>query len=439
MRHLEYARAVSLLSLCLLAAGCGYRAQLFPSYIPEVSDSTAYSGVRPEYQELAALMEKDTGMEPTEGNTIALLPDGLQKWEILNEDLKGAGESIYIDHYRFCTDSCGTIVAGILKEKAEEGADVRVIIDKGAIDRKQRTQQLKLNDYGVRLSFFYKPVFLLDHVWLPKGMNRDHRKILLVDGRTGYLGGRNIQDSYFLEWRDADARITGPAAADLTRVVGLSQEVAAPEWGALHAAADLEESARRDSIPGLDQIYGATVQIVHDSPTDRVLPIRNCFEWAIGHAREYFWYYNPYTPPPASTIRALTDAAARGVDVRWIAPAVNDVSLEKYMGESMYRKLLKSGVRIFEWQENILHVKQFMTDGYLTAIGSANMDNLSFFLNYEVMALIYSEETTRSATRAYLSDIDGHCREITLDEVRRWSVFRRLRNWLVRSLGGHLG
>ena len=107
-----------LLAGVLLLAGCGYRAPLYQSYIPVVKDTTEYPGVRPAYQALAALMEKDTGMEPTEGNTVTLLPDGQKKWDILKEDLEYADKSIYIDHYRFCTDSAGSIVENILREKS---------------------------------------------------------------------------------------------------------------------------------------------------------------------------------------------------------------------------------------------------------------------------------------------------------------------------------
>ena len=109
------------------------------------------------------------------------------------------------------------------------------------------------------------------------------------------------------------------------------------------------------------------------------------------------------------------------------------------MGESLYKELLQAGIRIYEWQEHVLHVKQFMVDDYLTGIGSANMDNLSFFLNYEMQALIYDEAFTRHATDIYRRELETDCVEIKLEEVRSWSFFRKLRNWIVRTLGGPLG
>lgn len=425
------------LLVCLLISGCGYRAPMHSSYIPQVDQP--YEGVDPEYQELAALMTKDTGMEPRTGNTVALLPDGQQKWRILKQDLEGARSSIYIDNYRFCTDSAGTIVAGILRERSLKGVDVRIILDKPANTEEHLRELSTLEEDGVELDLFRFPVMLLDYLWPKNATHRDHRKIVMVDGKTGYLGGRNIQDEYFFDWRDADIRITGPAVADMAAVYMENQMRVDPELDSIEVADNLELAAREDIVPELEQFSDVTVQIISDSPTDKSLPMRNCFEWAIKNAKEYFWFYNPYTPPPSSTIKALKEAASRGVDVRWIVPSINDVGLEKWMGESMYKELLQAGIRIWEWQDHILHAKQFMTDDALTAVGSVNMDNLSFFLNYEVEALVYDEAATRHASERFLAELEQNCIEVTLEDVRRWNFFRVFRNWFTRTFGGPIG
>ena len=429
---------ITILAGSLLLTGCGYRAPLYQSYIPEVKDTSAYPGVRPDYKELAALMEKDTGFAPREGNTVTLFPEGPQKWEMLKEDLEYADKSIYIDHYRFCADSTGSIVENILKEKARNGVDVRVILDKPANTKEDRAELATMRLDGVELDFFRFPVMLLDYVWPVNGTHRDHRKILILDGQTGYVGGRNIQDEYFFDWRDADIRITGPAVAHLSSVYEENQDRVAPQLGPLYVEKDLKKAARMDNLPEMKQFTDVTVQIIPESPDDKVLPLRNCFEWALYSAKKYFWFYNPYTPPPASTLQALKDAALRGVDVRWIAPDNNDIEIMKGMGESMYKDLLEAGVRIYEWLGPVMHAKQFMMDDYLLGVGSANMDNLSFFLNYEVMTLVYDENTTRHAANTFLSELEEHCEKITLEEVRSWSFFRKIRNWVVRFLAGSL-
>lgn len=413
----------------LLLTGCGYRAPLFQSYIPVVQDTTEYPGVRPEYQQLAALMEKDTGLSPVEGNTVTLFPDGPKMWEMLLEDLEYAEKSVYIDFYRFCMDSVGTIMENRLRQKARDGVDVRIILDKAANKKEDLEKLAAMQEDGVRLS-------LSRPRW---GARRDHRKILLIDGQIGYLGGRNIQNEHFFDWRDADIRITGPVVADLLAVFLENQERVAPGMDDVYLAKDLEQAAEMDNIPEMKQFTDVTVQIVPESPTDKALPIRNCFEWALYSAKRYFWFYNPYTPPPASTLQALKDAAARGVDVRWIAPAINDVKVEKWTGESLYKELLAAGVKIYEWQGQVLHTKQFLMDDYLMVMGSANMDNLSFFMNYEVVALVYDEETTRHAAFTFLSDLEKHCLEIRPEEVQNWLLIRKIRNWLARHIGGPIG
>ena len=250
------------------------------------------------------------------------------------------------------------------------------------------------------------------------------------------MGSRNIQDKYYVSWRDADIRITGPAIKHIAQVYMENQLRMNKDSKPLLIPDNMEEAAIRDTLKGLKQFYGKTVQIVHDSPTDKVLPIRNLFEWSIGHSQKYFWVYSPYVPPPKSTLNALKDAAGRGVDVRWILPGKSDVPIDKHMAEALYKDLLQAGVRIYEWQGSILHAKQFMTDDYLTVIGSANMDNLSFFLNYEDEDVIYDEEFTRHTTQHYMYDLQNNCREVTIEEVNKWNIFRRFRNWFAYTFGG---
>ena len=433
-------RKTLLTLLCGLAlAGCGYRAPLHKSYIPVVTDSTLYGGVRADFQQLAALMEKDTGMKPIEGNTVSLVFEGQVNLDRMLDDVRAAERSVYIEPYRFCLDSVGTVLAGILREKAASGVDVRIILDKAANTAEDIRKLKTLREDGAMVKTFHRPVFFLDH-WIPKlATHRNHRKLLLLDGTTAFVGSRNIQDKYFFDWHDADVRITGPVLTDLTEAFhGNQRNIGLHRQKPLYVAPDLEEKALRDTVPGLEQFFGVPVQVVPEYPTDRCLPTRNCLEWALAHAQKYFWYYNPYSPPPPSTIEALQEAARRGVDVRWIAPSITDIEPERGIAESMYEGLLDAGVRIYEWQDHMMHAKQYLCDDYLTIIGSTNMDNLSLFLNYELLALLYDERICRRAAETFLHDLETHCREITLEEVKSWPEPRKWRNWILRILGGPL-
>ena len=404
----------------LLLAGCGYRAPMHQSYLPVVTDSTLYAGIRPDYQQLAALMEKDTGMKPVEGNTVSLVFEGQENLDKILEDVRAAQKSVYIEPYRFCLDSVGTTLAGILKERAAAGVDVRIILDKSANTDEDIKKLKKLRKDGAMVNTFHRPVFFLDR-WIPKlATHRNHRKLLLLDGTTAYVGSRNIQDKYFFDWHDADVRITGPVLADLTEAFhGNQRNIGLHKQKPLYVAPDLEEKALRDTMPGLEQFFGVPVQVLN-------------------HAKKYFWYYNPYSPPPQSTIDALLQAARRGVDVRWIAPSITDIAPERGIAESMYEEMLEAGIRIYEWQDHMMHAKQYLCDDYLAIIGSTNMDNLSLFLNYELLAFLYDERICHRAAETFLRDLDAHCREITLEEVKRWPSPRKWRNWILRILGGPL-
>jgi len=417
----------------LLAAGCGYRAPLSRTVITE--DPEQFVSVREPYRELAALVTSDTGMPPTDSNTVGIVTDQQQKWELMKRDLEGASESVYIDVYRFCPDSCGSIVAGILKEKSAAGADVRVILDKPA-NAKDRVQLEDLRKDSIDVRMFWFPSWPQDFVIPKLGVHRDHRKIMLVDGSVAYMGGRNIRDAYFLTWRDADVRISGPAVYDLGKVYMENQERVAPELPQIAVSPESSRKAVCDTVPGLKQYPGTTVQIIPESPWDKHLPLRNCFEWAMTHARRYFYFYTPYSPLPQSSLKAMKDAAARGVDVRWIVPLNCDEPVSKWISESLYTELLAAGIRIFEWQGEMIHAKEFVTDDYLLSIGSSNMDNLSFFLNLEVDALVYNEEFAADARKLFVEDAQTRCREVTLEMVRRWNVFRKFRNWLARATVG---
>ena len=424
------------LAFGLVLAGCGYRAPLHKSYIPVVTDTSRYAPVRAEYQELAALMEKDTELGLTRGNTVSEIADGQDNLDMLVKEFQQAKTSIYIEPYRFRLDTTGAMLAEILRQKTLEGVDVRLILDKSANKKEDRRELRKMRDIGARVYTFHRPQFWLDRRLPSLATHRDHRKLTLIDGRIALVGSRNIQDKYFCDWRDVDIRVTGPVVADLTEAFRRTQALVAPRGPAPYVAPDLEGIARADTLPGKTQYYGVPMQVVPETPADRKLPIRNCIEWALAHAKEYFWFYNPYSPPPETTVQALCDAARRGVDVRWIVPGINDVGPEKGMAESMYEQLMDAGVRIYEWQEHTMHAKEYLSDDYLMIIGSANLDNLSLFLNYELVTVIYDERLCRRYAEIFLADLEGHCVEITPGQVERWPLRRRIRNWFIRLLGG---
>lgn len=406
--------------------------------IPEAEDP-AFGIIRPEYRKMAATVAHSTGLNPTQGNQVGIIPVNTDRLHWMLEQLQQARKSIYIDMYRFRVDSGGVLLYGILEEKARAGLDVRIIVDKGA-NKKEDLDKLKLlQDAGAQVEFFRFPVWVADYILPPIATtHRDHRKIVIIDGEIAYIGGRNLADYYYFVWKDLDACYSGPVVAQLAQVYQENWSRVSPDTPSVSLKPAGDAIGRIPPPESVPYFSGKTIQIIPDSPIDKRLPLRDAFELAVEQARDYFYFQSPYLPPPPSTVQKLKEAALRGVDVRWMVPSKNDIFFQQWMGETLYKGYMTSGIRVFEWQEEMLHNKLYISDDYITCIGSTNVDNLSFFLNYEVSSIIYDEEVTRSTKEQFLKEQE-QCREITLSEVEGWNAFRLLRNWFFRVLGGPVG
>lgn len=429
---------VCTLSTALLLAGCGYRAPMHKRVIPE-ADNPAFGIIRPAYRELAATVAESTGLLPTQGNQVSIIPVNTDRFEWMQEQMQKARKSIYIDMYRFRVDSGGVLLYSILEEKARAGLDVRIILDKGANKSSDLKKLKELQNAGAQVEFFHFPVWVADYILPPLATtHRDHRKLVIIDGEIAYIGGRNLADYYYFVWKDLDACYSGPVVAQLSQVYQENWNRVAPDTPSVSLKPSGDSIGKIPPPETVPQFSGKTIQIIPDSPTDQSLPLRDATELAIEQARDYFYFQSPYLPPPPSTVQKLKEAALRGVDVRWMVPSKNDIFFQKWMGETLYKGYLKSGIRIFEWQENMLHNKLYVSDDYITCIGSTNVDNLSFFLNYEVSSIIYDDEVAQNARERFLKEQEK-CVEITLKDVEEWGALRLLRNWLFRVVGGPVG
>lgn len=377
------------------------------------------------------MVEEDTGMKPTGGNTVELITECRDKFDLLMSDIARADSTIYIEHFRICADNYGKQIEGALSQRARDSLDVRIIVDRPANTRRNLNALRLMIDEGAQVEMFFKPYYAANHI--VSANHRDHRKIIVIDSRIGYMGGRNIQDKYFETWKDLDIRVTGPAVTDMERLISLNWDRTAAEPLPVHRA----QEALTDTVPGLPQYRDKVLQVFADAPADTLYTSRDSHEWALANAREYFWIANPYVSPPKSTVEAMEEAARRGVDVRLMLQGPNDVALTRWISEYLYRRLLDAGVKIYEWQGTILHAKMFVSDDYLVSVGSVNLDNMSFFLNYEDDVLIYDGELARSCAKLYRDDIQS-CSEVLPEQVRKWSLLRRLRNWLFWTLGHRL-
>lgn len=383
--------------------------------------------VREEFRPLARML--GTGFHPcvSDDNAFEIITEGKRKYELLLEDLRGARESIHIEYFRFGTDSGSEDVRNILIQKAKEGVKVRFINENivnfslfpGYYGRMRRA--------GIEVLKFTDPRrHLLE---LPTRLNyRNHRKIVVIDGRIGYTGGMNINNNYFLFWRDTHLRLTGNAVAAL-------QFIFLDSWivggGKLdhplpHFYPMLQGSTMEKDAP----LTGKLVQVVQDEPDGGQPVLQMSYEWVLLNARKYIWLQTPYFAPPVAVLSALKAAALSGVDVRLMIPEKNDTIFMGSINKSYYRQCLEAGIRIFERGGNFIHSKTFVCDDYLSSIGSANIDNRSFNLNYEVNTYIYDEETALRNKAIFEEDL-ALCREITLQEILDTPRYKRFCRKLV--------
>lgn len=396
-------------------------ARRFHDAFSEYADSRTYrrlfgeknrEKIREGYRELSVLLSKSNGTTVTENNDIEIITSGRRKFEALAADLENAKDHIHMEYFYFRKDSGSKKIKEILMRKAREGVKVRFIHENIAnIDISPRYYN-EMKKAGVEVVKFTTARFNL--LTLSAKLNyRDHRKIVVIDGKIGYTGGMNIGDDYFIRWRDTHMRITGNAVYALQYCFLYSFCSSGgripPSFDPLFP--DTDRGLKRNEL----------VQIVPDQPVDRWPVIHMGTVWAVQHARDYIYIQTPYFVPPEPLLYALKASALKGADVRIMMPRKADLIYMSIANKSYYHECLEAGVRIFEKKGSFIHSKTIVSDDYLSVIGSANMDYRSLGLNYEINAYIFNEETAVRNKNIFLADME-ECEEITIEnwEKRPW-------------------
>ena len=249
---------------------------------------------------------------------------------------------------------------------------------------------------------------------------RSHRKILICDGRVGFTGGMNITDVHSAElstqyWRDTHIRLTGPAVWPIQRVFFEDWYFAAEE--VLPVTAETAPPAQCDGTQ--------LVQIVASGPDASTFAIHKVFFSLITHARQRVWLTTPYFVPDDALVTALITAALRGVDVRVLVPKRGDSRLVDLAARSYFPELSEAKVRIYEYEPRFIHAKTAVCDDDVAIVGTANFDNRSFRLDFELAAVLYGATANRSLADAFLRDLDAS-REIAPRDLERLSFLTRL-------------
>lgn len=367
------------------------------------------------------------------GNKADLLVDGPTTYSAMFEAIENAKDSINLETFIFENDEeVGKKFADALMNKQRSGVQVNLMYDSvGSISTPKEFFKT-LKDTGINVLEF-NPINPLAG---RKGWDvneRDHRKLLIVDGQTAFVGGINISSVYSkgsfskrgkseensgikgIPWRDTHVRITGP-------IVSEYQKLFVANWNAQKG----DPLASRNYFPEISAKGDEVVRAIGSSPNEPYSQMYVTLLSAINSAESQVWLTNAYFVPDPQMLEALKDAAQRGVDVRLMLPAKTDSNMVYYASRSYYDELLSAGIKIYERQDALLHAKTAMIDGVWSTIGSTNLDWRSFVNNYEINAVMLGQEFAAKMRALYEKDLETS-KLITLEAWRSRSLLARLK------------
>lgn len=380
--------------------------------------------VGPDAGHMACYLERTAGC-PVYGNTET-------KYYALGEDcfpdmlnaLESAEKSIFLEYFIIAQGEFWNAIFEVLCRKAAEGVDVRVIYDDfGTAFTLPSTFNEKLKRAGISCQVFNRLVPVLSM----RQNNRDHRKYLIVDGKTAFTGGLNLADEYinrkerFGHWKDSAIRLQGDAVWSIT-VSFLAM------WGYAEGVNDNYNDFR--ALPAPTESCGY-VQPYWDSPWDDEAVGRNVYLNLINKAKRYVYITTPYLALDNAVMTALKNAAKAGVDVRIITPHIPDKKIVFELTRAYYEELLEAGVRIFEYTPGFIHSKNFVVDDMYATVGTVNLDYRSMYLHFENGVIMYQTETIQDMRQDFL-ETQNMSQEVTREWCKEAARGRRLLRSVLR-------
>lgn len=375
----------------------------------------------PDYP-LVNLLQTINMAYPIAGNATRLYTTFTSMWEDMQTDIAQAKESVHFQFFKFEDDQVGQQVSNLLIAKAQQGVEVRVLYDAAACWLVPKRFFRRLRDNGVMVEAFNRIFPFLT----PFSNYRNHRKVVVIDGRIGYLGGMNIAERYRKGvhggiWRDTHLRIDGPAVSEL-------QTTFLMDW---HFAAKRLVCDDR-YYPHITPRGWSLMQIVSANPSDPWRVMNQSLTMLVARSNRYVYLQSPYFLPTESLMNALCSAAQAGVDVRIMLPLRGDKGiLVPKASCSFYERALRAGVRIYLYQNGYLHAKTTVSDDTIVSIGSTNIDPRSLRLSFEVNAFIYDADVALQQRDIFIADIH-YCHVLTLEEWQHRSRSERLKESLAR-------
>ena len=357
-------------------------------------------------------------------NRIEIFTEGAAKFAALEKDLRRASHSILLQYYIFSDDNIGKKISDILIEKARQGVSVKVIYDHVGSFSASNSFFRRMQEAGIDTHPFFRVTF----PQLANRINwRNHRKIAVIDGTVGYIGGMNVADRYidggkmFPMWRDLHLRVTGPAVAAL-------QQSFAVDWNFMGHPLLVDEVR-----PARHPHSNIGMQLVTGGPTTQWMNMTLIFQQAISEAKKCVYILTPYFIPTEGLVQTLQVAALSKVDVRLIVPRRSDSDMLRWASCSYVQECLRAGIKVYFYEKGMLHSKAVIIDDDFCTVGSTNFDFRSFEHNFEANMLIYSTEFNARMKALFMRELHDS-RRITSAEWNRRPFLEKALESVMRLL-----
>ncbi|WP_449443822.1 cardiolipin synthase [Ureibacillus acetophenoni] len=366
-----------------------------------------------EYKSLIHMNLKTSNSVLTQDNHVQIFTDGAEKFESLIEDISSAKDHIHIQYYIFKLDQLGQRILTVLKRKMKQGVNVRILYDEMGSRGLKKRQFKELIDLGGEVEVFFPSVLPLFN---PRLNFRNHRKIVIIDGRIGYIGGFNVGDEYlglnkkFGYWRDTHLKIEGSSVHPLQTRFLL-------DW---NQASNNNIDYSEKYFPAIPQKGDVAIQIVSSGPDADWPTIKNGYLKLLMSAKRYIYIQTPYFIPDSSFLNAVEVAILSGIDVRIMIPNKPDHMFVYWATYSYVGELLKAGAKVYIYEKGFIHAKMIVIDDEASTVGTANIDVRSFSLNFEVNAFIYNRTISHELAEIFERDIFD-CSELTLEQYNNRS------------------
>ncbi|AZQ44617.1 cardiolipin synthase [Nonlabens ponticola] len=360
---------------------------------------------------MVKLLRHNDSAPLTRRNDLTLLINGKKTFESIFKDLDQATDHIHLEYFIIQDDVIGNKIIDKLVGAAQRGVEVKLIYDSVGSNLSGKARR-RMRAVGIELNSFMPVIF---SNFTRKANYRNHRKIIVIDGHIGYLGGVNISDDYVntgergkMYWRDTHLRIEGHAVKSLQSQWLLN-------WFFVSKNDNLP--IKESYFPEIDENIGAAVQIAASGPDTDWANIMEAIFSAITTAEHSIRITTPYFIPNEAILTALKSASRSGIDVHILVPETGDSWAARYASRSYFEEILRSGARVSWYCKGMLHAKTMVVDDKFATVGTSNMDYRSFDINFEINALIYDDDIAQQLNVQFEKDLESS-QEIILD---RWA------------------